>query len=268
MVKTKLYIVLLFLSISAFGCAALMQMNMFPVDKDIELGKQFDGEIRGNTKEYPILKNRPEVKAYITNIGNKILASPDIVYRNQFAYQFEVIQDDETINAFCTPGGYVYVYTGLLKYLENEATLAGIIAHEIAHAERRHATNQITAQYGVQAVLELASGHIGETGTQIANVAAGLGFLKYSRTDEFEADAYSFKYLRATEYYPGAICYFFQKSSDGRQSSALETFFSTHPPANDRLANVTQMLKDVGNPKPTEANLFAKRYQQFKKGLP
>ncbi|MBN1397130.1 MAG: M48 family metalloprotease [Bacteroidetes bacterium] len=268
MTRTKLYIVLLFLSISAFGCAALMQLNMFPVDKDIELGKQFDGEIRSNVKEYPILKNRPEIRAYITNIGNKILASPDIAYRNQFAYQFEVIDDDKTINAFCTPGGYVYIYTGLLKYLENEATLAGIIAHEIAHAERRHATNMITAQYGVQTVLEMASGHIGETGTQIAGVAAGLGFLKYSRTDEFEADAYSFLYLRSTEYYPGAICYFFQKSADGRQSSALETFFSTHPPASERLAKVNQMLADIGKPKPSEANLFTKRYQEFKKKLP
>ena len=241
---------------------------MFPVTKDAELGKQFDSEIRNKSKEYPILKNRPDVKTYITNVGNRVLASPDVLLKDQFVYQFEIIKDDSTINAFCTPGGYVYVYTGLLKYVDNEATLAGIIAHEIAHAERRHATNQMTAQYGTQALLELASGQIGETGTQIAGVVAGLGFLKYSRSDEEEADAYSFQYLRSTPYYPGGIKYFFVKIGDGKQSNALETLLSTHPASQDRLDHVNQMLKDAGNPQPSEANIFAKRYQQFKKGLP
>jgi predicted Zn-dependent protease len=268
MLKIKLYGILLCLSLSSLGCSSLMQLNMFPVTKDAELGKQFDEEIRNNTKEYPILKNRPDVKTYVTNVGNRVLASPDVLLKDQFAYQFEIIKDDSTINAFCTPGGYVYVYTGLLKYVDNEATLAGIIAHEIAHAERRHATNQMTAQYGVQALMELASGQIGETGTQIASVVAGLGFLKYSRSDEDEADAYSFQYLRSTAYFPGGIKYFFEKIGNGRQSNALETFLSTHPSSQDRLVHVNQMLRDVGNPQPSEANIFAKRYQQFKKGLP
>jgi beta-barrel assembly-enhancing protease len=267
LLRTKLYIFTFFISIGFFGCAGLLQLNMFPVEKDIELGKQFDGEIRNNSREYPILINHPEVKTYITNIGNKVLASPEIQYRGQFAYQFEIIKDDSTINAFCTPGGYVYVYTGLLKYLDNEASLASVIAHEIAHAERRHATKQMTAKYGTQALLNIASGQIGETGTQIAGVVSGLGFLKYSRTDEDEADEYAFKYLRSTSYYPGAGKYFFEKISDGRQSSALEIILSTHPGAQDRLNHVNQMLKDIGNPQPSEANIFAKRYQQFKKTL-
>ena len=114
-------LILLCLSMGFLGCSTLMQLNMFPVSKDVELGKQFDGEIRNNPKEYPILKNRPDIKTYVTNVGNKILASPDILLKDQFEYQFEIIKDDSTINAFCTPGGYVYVYTGLLRYLDNEA---------------------------------------------------------------------------------------------------------------------------------------------------
>jgi predicted Zn-dependent protease len=245
-----------------------MHINVFPVSKDIELGQQFDGEIRKSSKEYPILKDRPDVKTYVANIGKKILASPDIKYRDQFAYQFEIINDDSTVNAFCTPGGYVYVYIGLLKFLDNEASLASVIAHEIAHAERRHSTNKMTTQYGVQTVIGLASGKIGESGTQIASIAAGLSLLKYNRTEEEEADTYSFKYLQSTEYYPGAIRYFFEKVGVGRSGGAFERLLSTHPLPQDRFDHVNKLLMEAGNPQPSESNIFAKRYQQFKGSLP
>ena len=89
-----------------------------------------DAEIRKQPQEYPILSNRPDVKLYVEEIGRKILASPDVKKRGVYAYRFEIIADDKTINAFCTPGGYIYVYTGLLKFLDNEASLAGVIGHE------------------------------------------------------------------------------------------------------------------------------------------
>lgn len=269
MIRTsKLFFILLLVSIHFFGCSSMMQMNVFPVTKDIELGQQFDAEIRNTPKEYPILKDHPDIKAYVEKVGRKVLASPDILYRKEFAYQFEIIKDDSTVNAFCTPGGYVYVYTGLLKFLDNEASLAGVLAHEIAHAERRHSTNKMTAEYGVQAILGIAGGKIGETGTQVAGMVAGLGLLKYNRTEEEEADTYSFKYLQSTEYFPGAIIYFFEKIGVGNKGGAFERLLSTHPLPQDRFDHVNVMLKEAGNPKATEANLFTKRYQQFKKSLP
>ena len=266
--KIKTFLVIFIVSIIPIGCSALMQINVFPVSKDIELGRQFDNQIRNTPKEYPILQNRPDVKAYVENIGKKIITSPEIVYRDQFAYKFEIIKDDSTINAFCTPGGYVYVYTGLLKFLDNEATLAAVIAHEIAHAERRHSTNQMTAQYGVQALLNMAGGKLGATGTQIAGAVAGLGLLKYSRTDEQEADAYSFKYLQSTEYFPGASKYFFEKVAHENSGGALERLLSTHPLPQDRVTNVNKLIIDAGNPQAREANLFAARYKKFKMTLP
>lgn len=266
--KIKIFLVILIVSFTPFGCSTLMQLNVFPVSKDIELGQQFDNQIRNTPKEYPILQNRPDVKVYVENIGKKIIASPNIVYRDQFAYKFEIIKDDSTVNAFCTPGGFVYVYTGLLKFLDNEATLAAVIAHEIAHAERRHSTNQMTAQYGVQALLNMANGKLGATGTQIAGAVAGLGLLKYSRTDEQEADTYSFKYLQFTEYYPGASKYFFEKVAHGDKGGVFERLLSTHPLPQDRVDHVAQLLKDAGNPQAKEANLFAARYKKFKSTLP
>ena len=260
--------VLIFVSGASIGCSTLMHINIFPISKDIDLGKQMDQEIRKDPKNYPILENRPEIKEYVESIGKIILASPDIQYRNQFAYQFEIIKDDSTVNAFCTPGGYVYVYTGLLKFVDNEATLAGVLAHEIVHAEKRHSTNKMTTQSGLQTAIGLASEKIGETGTQAASAVAGLGLLKFNRTEESEADTYSFKYLKSTKYYPGAIRFFFEKIGVNQKGGMFERLLSTHPLPQDRFDNVNKLLSDAGNPQSNEKNLFAERYQAFKRTLP
>ena len=269
--KLSRILTILFLSIAGFCCATLRSINMFPESKDIELGLQIDHEIRKNPAEYPLLTNRPEVKAYVEQIGKKILASPDLRYRDAFAYKFEIVRNDSVINAFCTPGGYIYVYTGLMKFLDNEATLAGVIGHEIAHAERRHATKRMTAAMGAEVLAAIVLGEKPSQMAQLgANLFTGLGLLANSRADESEADIYSFKYLQSTEYYPGGIEYFFQKvqGSGPRGGSALERLLSTHPLPQDRVENVRKMLAQASVPNPTEKQLFTQRYQQMKKKLP
>lgn len=251
------------------NCATLRTVNFFPDSKDIELGRQFDQEIRKDTKNYPLLQDRPDINEYVEHIGKKILASPYIKYRDKFAYKFEVIHNDSVINAFCTPGGYIYVYTGLMKFVDNEATLAGVIAHEIAHAECRHSTRQMSMQYGTSLLLSIALGeNPNQTTAMVAKILQTGALLKYSRTDEDEADAYSVKYLQATEYYPGAIKFFFEKVAGERKGAAWETLLSTHPHPQDRLNNIDRMMKELGNPAPTEDNLKTAAYQEFKKRLP
>jgi len=144
------------IAISSISCSGSVGFNIFPDSKDIQLGKQIDSEIRKNPKEYPLLKDRSDVKLYIENIGRKILESPEITKKNIYAYSFEIIHCDSIVNAFCTPGGYIYIYTGLLKFVDNEATLAAVIAHEIAHAERRHATRRMTTQLGYEMLISIA----------------------------------------------------------------------------------------------------------------
>ncbi len=117
----------------AFSCS----LNIFPDSEDMKLGKQVDEEIRKNPKEYPILAGRPDVKGYVAGIGNKILAAPAIQKKGVYAYQYEVLANDSVINAFCTPGGYIYVSPGLMTFIEDETTLAGVLGHQIEHAERR-----------------------------------------------------------------------------------------------------------------------------------
>lgn len=262
-------LMLIAVSLCSPGCLGALGVNLFPDSKDIELGQQIDEEIRKSPGEYPILQGRPDVKEYVAAIGRTILSSPLIEKRDRFAYEFEIINDDSTVNAFCTPGGYIYVYTGLLKFLDNEAALAGVIAHEIAHAERRHATRRMTSALGVQVVLAIALGENPSELTELAgNLFAGLGLLVNSRSDETEADTYSIRYLLSTEYYPGGIRFFFEKVGAGRSGGALERLLSTHPLPKDRIQNADKVLREVGAPQPESDNIFEDRYQRFKEKLP
>ena len=264
------FIIVVCLIAASFNCATL-GINMYSDEDDVKLGQQLDQEIRTNQKEYPILQNRPDVKNYVEQIGRKVLNSPSIEKRSVYAYKFEIIHSDSTINAFATPGGYVYVYTGLLKFVNNEATLAGVLAHEIAHAERRHATRRMTDYYGASILVSII---LGEKPSQFAEIAAnlftGLGFLANSRADEKEADSWSIKYLQDTEYYPGGIKYFFEniEGKKGARGGSLERLLSTHPLPQDRMDDVNNQMQKIGNPQPTEANIFSARYKAFKSTLP
>jgi len=259
------------IGVTALSCSGGLGFNLFSDADDVKLGRELDQEIRKNPEEYPILRDAPEVKAYVEDIVGKILSSPDIKKRDVYAYQLEVIHDDSTINAFATPGGYIYVYTGLMKVLDNEASLAGVLGHEIAHAELRHATRRISAYYGVSVLISIV---LGQNPSQFADIAAnlftGLGFLANSRSDESQADEYSMKYLDDTEYYPGAIRFFFERISEERNArpGTIERFLSTHPLPEDRVRHVQELLEQMGNPEPSEGNLFAQRYARFKEKLP
>ena len=246
-------------------------INFYSDQDDVNLGLGIDKEIRGNPKEYPVLQNAPHVKQYVVGITNKILKSPAVEKKSIYPYSVEIIKDDKTINAFCTPGGYIYVYTGLIKFLDNEASLAGVLGHEIAHAERRHATKRISAAYGVQVALAVALGQNPTVLEQIAaNLFTNIGFLKNSRDDEEESDNYSMTYLRSTEYYPGAIRYFFDKieASGKGGGGAFERLLSTHPLPKDRVENVANRMREWNMASPTEAQLFSDRYKKFRATVP
>jgi predicted Zn-dependent protease len=246
--------------------AACAAFNIYPVSEDQNLGAQFDRQIRANPAEYPILKN-PAARKYVQAIVAELKTAPSVDYADRFPYQVEIINDDKTVNAFCTPGGYIYVYTGLIKMLDNEAALAGVLGHEIAHAELRHSTSRMTKQLGVQKMMEIALGSNTDSDVDLAaNAVAGMGLLANSRSDEDEADEYSFKYLQSTKWYPGGIRYFFEKVR-GRSGSSLEELFSTHPMPQSRMDAVNKRLKDANIPPPTEEQLNTHGYAEFKRSL-
>lgn len=219
--------------------------NLFSVQDDINLGKQFSQEIEKDTKNYPLLpeKGNEEVYRYVRGLTNKLLNSGEVAYRNEFAWQVKIIDDDETLNAFAVPGGYLYVYTGLIKYLDTEDQLAGVMGHEIAHAARRHSTQQMTKIYGLQALLSIATGRA-EPGL-IEQMALGLVSLKFSRKHEADADDHSVKYMCGTGLYAGGAAGFFQKiqSEGGARQPA---FLSTHPDPGDRVKDIKSKVGELG----------------------
>ena len=244
-------------------CGAI---NVFPVSEDQRLGAQFDKEIKSDPKQYPLYSN-PKAQQYVQSIIDRIIQSPEVKYRGKFSYKVQLIKDDAMINAFCTPGGYIYVYTGLLKAIDNEATLAGVLGHEIAHAEQRHSTDRMTTQLGIQTMMDIALGTNKDQNLELAaNAFTGLGLLKNSRSDEEEADDFSFRYLRSTQWFPGGILYFFDKVK-GRGGSSIERLLSTHPLPQDRIDETNARLKKANIPPPTEAQLNTRGYTEFKRTL-
>jgi predicted Zn-dependent protease len=246
-------------------------LNIFTDNDELAMGKQFDQEIKKNSKEYPI-HNDPVLKDYINkNIFLPIVQTPEVKKSTVYSYQMEIIKNDTVLNAFAVPGGYVYLYTGLLKYLDSEAALAGVIGHEIAHVERRHATQRITAAYGLQMLMSIALGsNPNQIAEIVANLFSGLTLLANSRANEDESDQFSIRYLQSTRFYPGSVKFFFEKlRDDGKVSKGgqgIATFLSTHPDPIARINSTDKRLLEMNLPvktyKNTDNGIFKMEYQK------
>jgi predicted Zn-dependent protease len=235
----------------------------FSLEDDKKLGQQTADEIASDQVTYPILSETQYAAAYthIKRITTNILNSGKVEHKNDFVWQVKIIKNDSVLNAFCTPGGYIYVYTGIIKYLDNETQLAGVLGHEIAHADRRHSVQQMTEQYGLQVLLQVVAGN---NPGMLAQIAANLTVLKFSRSHETEADEYSVIYLYPTEYDARGAKYFFEKIVN-QGGSSTPAFLSTHPDPGDRVTNIEKKWQDMGG---KTGQTFESRYQDFKSTLP
>jgi len=262
----KIRIFLFYVTIVAlFGVTSSCDksFNIFSLDDDIKFGMQFDQEVLAS-KEFNILSEtqHPEAYSMVNMYKNKLLATGKVEYANKFNWKVRIIKDDNTINAFAVPGGYMYFYTGLIKTLDNEAEFVGVMAHEMAHVACRHSTSQLTKAFGLELLLSLV---VGESKNEWVKLAAGLATgmieLKFSRTDEVEADKYAVVYTYPTEWDARGVADFFKKMDN---QSQFPTFLSTHPADKDRINNVNKTWNSLGS-KQGEYNQL--RYNQFVSSL-
>jgi Zn-dependent protease with chaperone function len=240
-------------------------INIFTVEDDKQLGLQIQQEILGNPGEYPILSpaQYSEAYAHIRRVRDSLLNTGQVAYQDVFTWEVHIIDNDTVLNAFCTPGGYIYFYTGLIRFLDNEAEFAGVMGHEMAHAARRHSTQQMTTAYGLQFLLSVVLGQNPNLLAQIAaDLAAGVAQLAFSRDDEYESDEYAVKYLYPTSYDARGVAGFFEKLEGTPQPPE---FLSTHPNPENRVDRIIEIWESLGG---KTGQTYPDRYQQFKNSLP
>lgn len=235
------------ISIQFMSCDANGDFLLFSINDDIALGAEMDAQIEASD-DYPILSRAayPEAYAYLDDMVAEVLNNGDVTYREEFAWEVHII-DQNVLNAFVTPGGYIYVYNGLIQYLDNADDLAGVIGHEIAHADQRHSSKALQRQYGVSLLLSIA---LGEEPSQmeqlVAQIAGTLDGLAFSRGNESEADEFSVEYLANTKYACNGAAAFFQKLIDEELAGGTPEFLSTHPNPDNRVEDINTKATELG----------------------
>jgi predicted Zn-dependent protease len=267
--------VILSVSIAAIlfvaGCKDDEGFVLMPRSQEVELGNQLDSTIQANPADYPILPKTGNEQAYefLENMMNDILNNDDEKFSDAWDWKITIINQD-VMNAFAAPGGKLYFYTGLMKYLDNSANMAGVMAHEMAHVEKRHSAKQMQKYYGVNFAASILFGTDKSKLEQIVtDIGSGLAALQFSREDEYQADEYSVKFLYGTRsgknYDPKGISGFFEKlNTDGKTNDSWEVL-SSHPSDANRLNSIEEVWTSIGSP---EGELYESDYTSFKALLP
>lgn len=215
--------------------------NWYSVEKQIAMGKAYAQQVESTVK----LVQDPVVTEYVNRVGQNLVRNSD----SQVPFTIKVVDADE-INAFALPGGFFYVNSGLILAADEEAELAGVMAHEIAHVAACHAARQNTRGN----IMNMASiplifvgGGIGYAGYEAAGLALPLTFMKFSRGFEAEADYLGLQYMYKAGYDPQAFISFFEKvqAQEKKKPGTLAKAFSSHPQTPDRIERSQEEISKI-----------------------
>jgi len=228
--------------------------NFYSPPADVQLGKEYSAQV---DKQLPLL-NDAEALEYLNSLGKRLVAfAPN--NHAEYAWQFRIVNSAE-INAFALPGGYIYVNRGVFDVADNEAQLAGVIAHESGHVVMRHGTHiasQAVLAQGGMAILTSVLGQSSSLTSQLAQLGLGLGvdslLLKNSRTLETQADEVGTYILYQAGYDPHAMVQFFQIIAKKYPQRTLQ-FFSDHPNPENRIKDVDREIAQLGPPRGTKTD--------------
>lgn len=223
--------------------------NLYSPAQDVALGRRNAAQIE---KQMPMLHDA-QVLQYINGLGKKLasFAPNDLPV---YVWQFRVVNTND-INAFALPGGFVFVNRGTIVAAQDEAELAGVMAHEIGHVVMRHGTHQASEKGLVEAPLSILGAILGSSGSIVGGLTrAGIGFginsifLKNSRDIEAQADEVGTYILYRAGYDPHAMAQFFQILQQKYPQQTIQ-FFSDHPNPGDRIKNVNEEIPLLGPPR-------------------
>jgi beta-barrel assembly-enhancing protease len=219
--------------------------NWYSIEKQIALGMSYAQQVESTTK----LVNDPVITEYVNRLGQNLVRNSD----SQVPFTIKVIDSDD-INAFALPGGFFYVDSGLLLAADNEAELAGVMAHEIAHVAACHAARENTRGQLMSLAsipLVFVGGPLGYAGYEGARMALPVTFLKFSRGFESEADYLGVEYMYKAGYDPQAFVAFFEKveALEKHKPGTIAKAFSTHPQTPDRVEKTQDEIKTLLPPK-------------------
>jgi predicted Zn-dependent protease len=215
--------------------------NWYGVEKQIAMGKAYAQQVESTVK----LVQDPVVTEYVNRLGQNLVRNSDA----QVPFTIKVIDADE-VNAFALPGGFFYVNSGLILMADEEAELAGVMAHEIAHVAACHAARENTRGNLMQMAsipLIFVGGAIGYAGYEAAGLALPLTFLHFSRGFEAEADYLGLEYMYKSGYDPQAFVSFFEKvqAQEKKKPGTLAKAFSTHPQTPERIAKSQEEISQI-----------------------
>jgi predicted Zn-dependent protease len=236
--------------------------NWYSLEKQIAMGRSYAQQVESTSK----LINDPVIAEYVNRVGQNLVRNSDALV----PFTIKIVDTDD-INAFALPGGFFYVDSGLILAADNEAELAGVMAHEIAHVAACHAAREMSRGQ----LMNLASiplifvgGGIGYAIQNIAGLAMPMGFLKFTRTFESEADFLGIEYMYKAGYDPQALTAFFEKvkALEKHKPGTLAKAFDTHPQTPDRIEK-TQKEIDTLLPALAEYKVDTSEFQDVKERL-
>jgi beta-barrel assembly-enhancing protease len=221
-------------------------INFYSLEKEIALGKQVAQEVERQAR----VIDDPVVAEYVNRVGQNLVRNSDV----KVPVTIKVL-DAEEVNAMALPGGFFFVNSGLVLKAETEAELAGVMAHEIAHIAARHGTRQATRGQVVNLAsipLIFMGGWTGYGIRQATSVLVPIGFLKFSRAFETEADLFGLQYLYKAGYDPTAFVDFFEKlqSDEKKKPGTMSKVFSSHPMTDDRIKGSQKNIQEILESKP------------------
>lgn len=242
------------------GPGGKRSLILISTSQEVNIGKEFGEEVN---RTNPI-SGDSILSAYVEEVGQKIVRLSD---RADLEYYFSVI-DTPVVNAFACPGGFIYVYTGLLKTMDNEAQLAAVLAHEISHVVARHSVKRLQQILGLQVLLSIALGESSELTQQAVSSGVGVLLQGYGRDNEFEADEYGTLYMQKAGYNPEGMVQLLEKLMEMSKHDPgfFEKIMATHPPTEDRIQRVNRQIQGFG---PSVKNLpfDQEQYQKIKDRL-